>query len=415
VKVYLALKHKIITAKNIGIKRSFYIIALKYLKLAPLIDFILYQIYFPKYQQLLKKLKNNEFIIYLPFMSWNIPMFQRPQHFAMKLAHKGYIFIYCTDNIYDKRKGVVELQPNLYILDSIFYQKLMNLNLKKILMLHPNHGNLYDTTLLNKCLSNGDLIIYDYLDDLGEEVFGKITDYHKNLHQQILADERIICLASADVLYKKALEFRNKALYFVPNAVELQHFKTCSDNKPIDCFNPDQKIIGYFGAIAKWVDFKLIIKIAQSYPDIQIVLIGQKYDNEVAQYNLHKYKNIIFTGVINYQSLPYYAKHFDISIIPFLLNDTTQATSPIKLFEYMALGKPIITTDLPECRKYRSALVAKSHEEFIELISKALKFSPNDKYFNILEEEAKQNSWDARAEMICKAISKHQLQVNNTI
>ncbi|MBQ5347017.1 MAG: glycosyltransferase, partial [Ruminococcus sp.] len=74
------------------------------------------------------------------------------------------------------------------------------------------------------------------------------------------------------------------------------------------------------------------------------------------------------------QVLPYYATHFSVCTIPFLVNDITQATSPIKLFEYMALGKPIVTTAMNECKKYKSVMIAEDKKDFLEKIEKAIKY-----------------------------------------
>lgn len=404
-KLATTIRNKLITARNIGFKKSCYIILTRYLHMSISINFIKRIVYSEKYNHLLKILENKNFILYPPFMSWDIPMFQRPQHLAIKLAEKGFLFIYCTNNVYDRNLGVVEIQPNLFIVDSYFYKNLIKLQQKKVIILHPNHHNLYNKKRLDKLLLKDNRVIYDYLDDLGEEVFGKITEYHKALHKSILNDERIICLASADVLYKQAQNYRTKNLYLVPNATDPNHFTKVKNAEITHYFDFNKKTIGYFGALAKWVDFELIIKIAQHYPEMQIVLIGQKYDSALDRYKFNQYKNIIFPGPINYKILPNYAKYFDVSIIPFLINETTVATSPIKLFEYMSLGKPIVTTDLPECRKYQSALIAKTHDEFIDLLNRALTISRDDPYFNILKQEAKNNSWDARADEIIKAIN----------
>ena len=77
-------------------------------------------------------------------------------------------------------------------------------------------------------------------------------------------------------------------------------------------------------------------------------------------------------------------------IIPFLINDITQATSPLKLFEYMALGKPIVTTSMNECKKYKSVILADNKEHFVENIDKAIDIVKNEnkEYYKILEQEA---------------------------
>ncbi len=82
----------------------------------------------------------------------------------------------------------------------------------------------------------------------------------------------------------------------------------------------------------------------------------------------------------NYDELPNYLHDFDICTIPFVINEITLSTSPVKVFEYMAAKKPIVTTDLPECRKYKSILIGKDSEEFIKKIQLAISNMNNEKY-----------------------------------
>ena len=127
---------------------------------------------------------------------------------------------------------------------------------------------------------------------------------------------------------------------------------------------------------------------------------------------MEQYENIHYLGARNYKVLKNYANQFTVCTIPFLINSITEATSPVKLFEYMALEKPIVTTDMKECRKYKSVLVAKNHEEYIEFIDKAIemdrKQNENKKYFELLDKEARENDWMKKTEEIIKLISKDE-------
>ncbi len=108
-------------------------------------------------------------------------------------------------------------------------------------------------------------------------------------------------------------------------------------------------IIGYFGAFARWFDYETVRRVAVSRPEYSWLLIGWDYAASSAS-DFEEVENIHVIGPISYELPPAYAKHFSVSTIPFLINDITLSTSPIKLFEYMALGHPIVTTSLPECR-----------------------------------------------------------------
>ena len=105
-------------------------------------------------------------------------------------------------------------------------------------------------------------------------------------------------------------------------------------------------------------------------------------------------------GVKQYEVLKYYAKELDILTIPFLINDITKSTSPLKLFEYMALNKPIVTTDMNECRKYKSVMIGKTHKAFLKTLEIAQENKNDKRYIKLLDKEAKENSWDSKAKLI---------------
>jgi len=103
--------------------------------------------------------------------------------------------------------------------------------------------------------------------------------------------------------------------------------------------------------------------------------------------------------------LKYYAQRCDILTIPFLVNDITRATSPVKIFEYMAMHKPIVTTDMNECRKYDSVLIGKTHEEFIALLDKAMTLREDADYIAQLDQDARSNDWRMQARAMIEILN----------
>ena len=93
-------------------------------------------------------------------------------------------------------------------------------------------------------------------------------------------------------------------------------------------------------------------------------------------------------------------------VIPFAVNEITMATSPVKLFEYMAMGKPIVTTDLPECRKYDVVRTAGSAEEFVRAVIECYEQREDNEMKERLRECAWQNDWSARAEELKRRLSQ---------
>ncbi|MFR8622317.1 hypothetical protein [[Ruminococcus] torques] len=103
-----------------------------------------------------------------------------------------------------------------------------------------------------------------------------------------------------------------------------------------------------------------------------------------------------------------YAARMDVLTIPFLINDITKATSPVKLFEYMALNKPIVTTDMDECRKYESVLIGHDHKEFLEQLDKAILLKTDETYKALLDKEALENTWEEKARTILEQLKKYE-------
>ncbi|WP_431029110.1 methyltransferase domain-containing protein [Lysinibacillus sp. LZ02] len=357
-------------------------------------------------KQILDQHKGKEIIVFPPLVDWNIPLYQRPQHIALNLANQGYLYFFCTANMqYENIDGFEKLSESCYLTNRFdLLQTEIN---SKILHLYSTdmnpHKDLIDTTI-----ANGDKILYEYIDEIHEDLSGPIPKEVMDKHERLLKDEEnCIAIGSADKLYNDILEYRSKNLALVTNGVEYEHFHIEKDKyevptEIIELVNKNKPIIGYFGAFATWFDYELVTKLAKERPEYEILLIGWNYDNSIQKYELEKYDNITVVGPIQYKELPKYAIHFSVSTIPFRINDITESTSPIKLFEYMALGHPIVTTDMPECRKYDSVLIGKDHTRFLEKVDLALTLSKDERYNALLQKDAHDNTWKAKAADIKK-------------
>src|SRR6185437_9908466 len=171
-----------------------------------------------------------------------------------------------------------------------------------------------------------------------------------------------ICLASASALYDDAALYRKKDLVLVENGVDSAHFKVERskeglDRKLLEILKKGHPIAGYFGALADWLDYDLIRATAGQLPYVEFVLIGIDYDGSVKA--LHDAPpNVHILPPVPYALLPRVAVWFDIALLPFRLNHITAATSPLKLFEYMALQIPIVSTSVREVLKYKSVVRA---------------------------------------------------------
>ncbi|HHL2037434.1 glycosyltransferase [Clostridium perfringens] len=375
--------------------------------------------FYEKIKSILELEDFDEIIVFHASFGWNIEMKQRPQHLAEALSRKKVLYIYRSDVKNDNIYSIKKIKDNLYVLNLdmyslnvAFFEAIKSINKPKFLHVYATCLNSVDYEKIKTYMDKGFKVIYDFVDELSSEISGyNITSKMIEDHEKLLRDkENVLVVSTAKKLKDIANKFReeNENNILAANAVNLEDFKNHGHEigekiQPI--VNKRKPIIGYYGALAKWFDYKLIEQLAKEREDYEIVLIGMDYDGSYDQSNLKDYSNISYLGMIDYKDLINYSRYFDVCIVPFIKNDITDSTSPLKIFEYMALEKPIVTTDINECKNYESCLISKDYDEFIRNIDKALKLEVDNKeYFNILRREAEENTWDNRAELIKEAI-----------
>jgi len=347
--------------------------------------------------------QNRGIIVIPPTVDWNLPLYQRPQHMALHLAKLGYLLFYCTSNSHsDNCRGFSKIEDNLYLTNQ--FRLIVN-HCEDLIV------DLYSTSVEGMNVIAGKkqehMVVYEYVDHIHENIFGSVTEVLRAGHRLLKPD---IALASAAELYDEmAHRFGPGKVVYLPNGVDYDHFCVARDPGKIPqdikhVVERKKPIIGYFGALAAWLDYDLVNSLAKKRPEYQLLIIGVDYDGSLHQ--LDNAPNIHYLGQKPYKILPNYGAWFDVSIIPFQAGKIADTTSPIKLFEYMALGTPIVTTDMKECKKYKSVLWTRNAHEFIESIDRALELRHDRHYVEILNEEAKANTWRARAECFDRAIQK---------
>jgi GT2 family glycosyltransferase/glycosyltransferase involved in cell wall biosynthesis len=339
-------------------------------------------------------------VIFPPTIGWNISLFQRPHQLARTFANKGYLVFFCTEAPVDDIKGFKQVSPSLYLANVPW--GVFDLIERPVVFTLP-YNREFSFQLRQP------IVVYEVIDDL--DVFpGDQSELKKN-HNVSLKEADLI-LVTADRLMEQVKEIRADAI-LCPNAVELDHFARAGGpgSLPRDLasiIKADRPVIGYYGALARWFDYDLVRQAAQEHIDWDFVIIGPDHDHTLLESNLLSIPNVHWLGPRDYSQLPEYLRQFSVATIPFLVNTITLATSPIKLFEYMAAGKPIVTSDLPECRKYPGVFVAHNAKEYIAHLEHALTLVHDGTYIQGLHQTAQENTWEARINQIIHALEFHQ-------
>ncbi|MEF2965954.1 glycosyltransferase [Paenibacillus sp. M1] len=244
-------------------------------------------------------------------------------------------------------------------------------------------------------------VIYDCMDDH--------SGFSTNSPSMLLQEERLISisdlvLASSQSLYDK-LRKLHPAVVLLRNGADVEHFRSPNGKSVPELAGIEGPIIGYFGAISEWFDIGLIHGLALRRPDWTFILIGNTFGCDISE--VEGLDNVKLLGEKPYGELPEYLHRFDAALIPFKYNELTKATNPVKLYEYLAAGKPVIASPLPELAAVAPHLISMAYgpEQFEAAIGQALKFTTPGKAKRMAE-FASANSWKQRFDELQTAIAQ---------
>ncbi|MFH1855625.1 MAG: glycosyltransferase, partial [Candidatus Omnitrophota bacterium] len=372
----------------------------------------------------------NENIICVSTMNWDF-LWTRKQRFMNMLSKEGNKVLYVEPPFYTKEKSLkskmgdfarearkgffsrlTKVNDNLYVLypsilipagkhpfilalnQFILRGKIKNaqrkLNMKNsILWIYDPFRYGLAGTLSEK------MSIYDCVDEHSEYpgVNKKLT---LKVERELISRVDLF-IVTAKGLYesKKSL---NKNIHVISNGVDYALFSKAQDDTtkiPEDITNLPKPVIGFTGGISDWIDLDLIYYIAKENPAWSIVMVGPV--DKRAEKKVEEFKdmpNVYFLGRKKLEELPNYMKGFDVCLNPFRVNALTAMVSPLKVFEYLASGRPIVSTDMPEVRPFAEVVkIAHGKEEFLACIKKVLSGEPEDAKSKCLE-IAKEYSWE---------------------
>lgn len=249
------------------------------------------------------------------------------------------------------------------------------------------------------------LVIYYCANDMsgGSEGAARLKAYEDIFFSKA---DAVFCISHA--LHERAERF-NKHVFLFPAGVDFPKFEAARDegNIPEDLAALPKPVIGYVGSISTVFDQELLAHAARALPEATFALIGP----ESADVSMLKAcPNIKLLGKRPHGDVPGYIKGFDVALIPYVKNAFTDSVYSCKLNEYLAMGTPVVTTDMREIRLYTERHgnvleIAKGKEDFVEKIRHVLVSSDETKR-RARVSAARANSWDQRFEEICGVIGQ---------
>lgn len=332
-------------------------------------------------------------------LRWDF-VYQRPQHIISRMAKDMKILMieepwHRPDEKHSRLITVNDnlhvLQPNVTSIEEIETVLPQYINNKNVSV-----GWFYSASFI-PLLNQFDFstVVYDCMDELS---------LFKGAPEKLIEQEKYL-IANADVVFtggKSLYESKSQHhsnVHCFPSSVDQKHFEKALNGVaiPADLAAIKGPVVGFFGVIDERIDYDLINNIALQKPDVSFVMLGPLA--KVSEDELPRQQNIHYLGMKDYKDLPAYLKGFDIAMMPFALNDATKYISPTKTLEYMAAGKPIISTAIKDVvRDYKSCVkIVETADEFAQAIDRILMDAPdvfmNYEYAEIL----KNTSWDATA------------------
>ncbi|WP_447096537.1 glycosyltransferase [Pseudomonas sp. CF10PS3] len=314
---------------------------------------------------------------------------QRPQQLALALVATGRRVIYVSTSLIDASHAGFELEA----LDQehrLFQVHLFTRGAPLIYAAAPSTAQVQqlcssigEVLLWAGCARVISLVQHPFWCDVAAELpdsrlIYDCMDHHQgfgdNAADILLLEQRLvrdadIRLFTSDWLAQQWPVQANRPSAVLRNAADFSQFSSVPASIYRDRLQ--RSVIGYYGAIADWFDHALVVQIAKAFPQHVVLLIGA--DTVGVRARLRGCPNVEFIGEVPYTELPYYLHGFDLCIVPFKVTPLTLATNPVKVYEYLSAGKPVVTVDLPEMQQFGEQVqVARDTPGFIAAIAQAL-------------------------------------------
>jgi glycosyltransferase involved in cell wall biosynthesis len=241
------------------------------------------------------------------------------------------------------------------------------------------------------------VVIYDLLDDWETALGGQW--FQPDVERKIAAQSQVL-VASAPALVQRLNLLTDRSVSLFPNAVNSYLFNPHRQYaRPADFPDAPWSFM-YIGALwGEWFDWDLLKRAARQYPDAAAVVIGDYHGQAGADLP----SNIFFLGLKSQRDLPAYLSHTQVTIVPWKISTITQATSPLKVYEYLAMGKPVVAPAIEPLRGLPGVFLCQTAAEFVAQIGEQ---RHNQGVRESAEDFIQANNWQARVDLLLKLASQ---------
>lgn len=235
-------------------------------------------------------------------------------------------------------------------------------------------------------------LIYDVIDDFS--LFHPEAEHIFKVHDKLVKKAHLVFASSEKLLESTSKKREKVPTVLLPNGVDPAHWNAAIEAvPPREMQNISRPVIGYFGCISHWLDIDLLSCLARKRHDWQFVFIGPATGKNITSI-FSAMPNVHLFGKKPYSRLPAFAVNFDVCWVPFKVNEMTRTINPLKVYEYLALGKPVIAPPLPDLAKLKPAVVpASSTCEFEKGIESLLQKSKSPAFAEECRQLALEFSW----------------------
>jgi hypothetical protein len=214
------------------------------------------------------------------------------------------------------------------------------------------------------------------------------------MDRQLTRDADVVFVASETLLEDKRVSRPDTMLS--PHGVDFDAFSRAHRQweRPVDLPSWEGPVVGFFGLIESWIDLSLLAFLARRRPDWLLVLIGHPAVDVTELRNL---ANVALLGKKPFEALPQYGHFFDVCVLPYVLTEQVINSNPIKLREYLAMGKPTVSVRFPHAENFQEVIyLASDHEEFLRQTERALREDDREARERRID-SVRDSTWRARA------------------